>query len=166
MLMSPKIYDNFLDPQDFIKLKNYLVGPKFEWYYRDYIAYEGEKEVGMQFTHFIYIDDRPSSRHYDFLKPVLNKIKPGSLRRIKANLIPRTPVQRRHPFHQDYDYAFEGSKTAILHLNTCDGKTIFKGGKDIDTVENRMIIFPTETWHSGTSTTNTPYRMLINFCWY
>ena len=44
MLMSPKIYDNFLDPQDFIKLKNYLVGPKFEWYYRDYIAYEAGAE--------------------------------------------------------------------------------------------------------------------------
>ena len=55
---------------------------------------------------------------------------------------------------------------AIYYLNTCDGYTYFKGGTKVESIANRIIIFPSEVWHGGTSVTNADRRVVINFNYY
>jgi hypothetical protein len=48
-------------------------------------------------------------------------------------------------------------------MNTNNGKTIFKNGKQINSIENRIVIFDSNLQHTGTSHTDTKRRVLINF---
>ena len=60
----------------------------------------------------------------------------------------------------------ENQKTGIFYMNTNNGKTIFEDGEEIDSVENRMVIFPASKRHAGTTHTDTICRCLINFNWF
>ena len=49
-------------------------------------------------------------------------------------------------------------------LNTNNGYTIFKkNNKKIKSVQNKLIDFDGRLQHTGTSCTDAPYRMVINF---
>ena len=50
-----------------------------------------------------------------------------------------------------------------IHLNTCDGYTVFKNGEKVESVANRYIEFDSNLMHSGTSTTDSKRRVVINF---
>ena len=57
-------------------------------------------------------------------------------------------------------------KTSILYMNTNNGVTIFEDSKkEVESIENRMAIFPTTTRHTGTTNTDPdiPDRCVINF---
>ena len=81
-------------------------------------------------------------------KNFISKIKPGALLRIKANLQPQTEKVIEDPLHVDVGCK---STTAILYVNTCDGYTHFKDGTKVKSVANRLVIFPSQTYHGGTS---------------
>ena len=53
--------------------------------------------------------------------------------------------------------------TSILYLNTNDGYTEFENGTKIESIENRLITFPLSYRHTGTTCTNNPFRVVINF---
>ena len=65
-----------------------------------------------------------------------------------------------HQLHNDVNI---DCNTAILYLNDNDGKTIFENEEKVNSVKNRMIIFPSNLKHAGTTHTNTKHRMVINF---
>ena len=71
----------------------------------------------------------------------------------------QTPEPVSSAFHKDVDDCI----TSIFYLNTNNGKTIFESGLEVDSVENRMIIFDSNEKHHGITTTDTPRRCLINF---
>jgi len=48
-------------------------------------------------------------------------------------------------------------------MNTCDGYTLFEDGTKIESIANRLVTFPNGMKHTGTSTTNASFRMVINF---
>ena len=52
--------------------------------------------------------------------------------------------------------------TAILYINTNDGYTVFEDGTKIDSVANRICIFPYYLKHSGTTCTNANRRIALN----
>ena len=66
----------------------------------------------------------------------------------------------KHGFHNDWDY--EDSKTSIFYVNTNDGYTEFEDGTVVESVENRLVTFPSPLKHTGTSCTDTSRRMVIN----
>ncbi len=68
--------------------------------------------------------------------------------------------------HKDYNNPAVDQKTGILYMNTNNGKTIFEDGEEIESVENRLIIFPASKFHAGTTHTDTRYRCLINLNWF
>ena len=66
-----------------------------------------------------------------------------------------------------YHKAYKKFKTAILYINTNDGYTRFKKkNKKIKSEENKLIDFNGRLSHTGTSCTDAPYRMVINFVYY
>ena len=99
-----------------------------------------------------------------------SKIRTASIMRIKANLVLKTSEIIPHIFHVDCALDDEGDsnsisalKTSIYYINSNDGYTEFEDGTRIESVANRLITFPYHYKHRGTTCTNKPYRMVINF---
>ena len=53
--------------------------------------------------------------------------------------------------------------TSILYMNTNNGYTEFQNGAIVESIENRMVVFPAEMKHRGTSCTDEKIRVVINF---
>ena len=156
-----KVIDNYLNQEDFLRIKNTLESPNFPWYYQKNINdNHSEKDLDCYFTHYLFNQKNGQSSFYYIIKPILNKLNVKALIRIKSNLYPRTEKLEIHKPHSDYTYKHKG---AIFYINTNDGKTILNKNKEINSVENRLLLFEPHLSHSSTSTTNVKSRININF---
>jgi hypothetical protein len=158
-----KIKDNFLAKKDLTELDN-LVGTSFPWYLQQEMV-EGAND-GYFFSHIIYNEDVPGSDLYDpIIKIFKNYLNYVSLIRINVNLLLRQETPSISDFHTDFHTDYDGEKitTAIFYLNTNNGATEFKDGDRIDSVRNRLIIFPTNTLHRAIGQTDVATRIVFNF---
>jgi len=156
-----RVIDNYLNQEDFLRIKNTLGSSDFPWYYQKNINdSHSEKNLDCYFTHYLFNQKNGQSSFYYIIKPILNKLNVKALIRIKSNLYPRTEKLEIHKPHSDYTYKHKG---AIFYINTNDGKTILNKNKEIDSVENRLLLFEPHLSHSSTSTTNVKSRININF---
>ena len=160
-----EIIDNFLEADDFNRLRDVLMGPHFDWYFNDSVLDENEeKKINQyQFIHNLYIRHRPTSNYFEVLEPIISKIKPVALLKIKANLNPRTENNIEHGYHVDYENSLSNQRTGVFYLNTNDGFTLFEDGTKVESVENRFVSFKTSINHTGSTCTNENRRVLINF---
>ena len=92
-----------------------------------------------------------------------HKMQPRGLLRVKGNLQMRTTEIMEHGFHCDYPPHYSGAKTSIFYINSNDGYTEFKDGTKIESVRNRLVTFPHHMEHRGTTCTNKPFRLVLNF---
>jgi hypothetical protein len=158
-----EVIDNFLDDVSFNVIKNVMSSPSFPWYYNDAVITDELTGLNQyQLTHSFFIDHKVVSDYFDLLNPLITKINPISLMRIKANLNPRTEERFVHGYHSDYLTAPKNQKTAVYYLNNNDGVTIFEDGTTIDSLENRLLVFDTPLLHTGTTCTDVNRRMVIN----
>ena len=95
------------------------------------------------------------------LYPIVEHMRVNAWKRIKGNLNPRTSSIIKHGFHIDYDN--KHMKASIFYLNTNDGYTEFEDGTKIESIANRLVTFPANLKHTGTTCTNIPFRAVINF---
>ena len=177
-----KIIDNFLDQENFDKIQTLMMGQELSWYYLDGkdtekgILFEHndsdseeENRNKFMFFHMFYIGDVPFSPFIEQIKPILEVIKPLSLWRIKANLLTRTSSIVSKAFHVDmidfenFPEKLKQWTTSIFYVNTNNGYTIFEDGTKVESVANRMITFPGNMKHTGTSCTDEQTRVIINF---
>ncbi len=159
-----QVYDNYL-PENYF---NYLQGillhkdPNFAWYYNDRVVEENDSEF--QFVHVFYKEHVPISPYYNELSMAIQALNPLSLIRIKANLLPRTAEHIEHGMHVDIiGSECKELRTAILYMNTNNGYTLFEDGTRVNSVANRMVIFPTQLHHTGATCTDEKVRVVINF---
>lgn len=169
--MDFQVYDNVLSTNDLLDVQSVLLSSNFPWYYNDHkVAKHVEFPTGVaindyQFTHTFYKNYAPFSSYVEVLNPLIKFIDPASILRIKANLT--TPTEKRvdYGFHTDYG-AIDGKtfsgKTAVFYLNTNDGLTIFKDGPEVESIENRLLVFDSKLEHTGSSATNIKNRVVIN----
>ena len=163
-----KVYDNFLNKEQFNKIQNIFCGYEIDWHFSKTLD-EGMHEYGEKYNwqmgHVCYNYDRPLTKHFENVVSILgaieNKEPVNSLIRVKANLNARTRTNMRSGFHIDFHY--EHSRTAIFYVNTNNGYTEFEDGTKVESKENRIVIFPTLTKHSGVTCTNKQNRVVINF---
>ena len=166
-----KIIDNFLEQAIFNELQSFLMSSRFVWHYSDTIDFEYDNSDAdinkFQFTHLFYVDPVPRSPYFENLVPIFEKIKPVSIVRIKANLLTKTPNIIENAFHGDMEKMSEEKQkqwtTSILYINTNDGYTKFEDGTKVESVANRLVTFPTNMKHTGTSCTDEKTRVVINF---
>ena len=176
-----KIEDNFLEPRKFNALQNVMLGDNFPWFYNSTVVHKDEISDKFQFIHGFYIHNVSQSSHttsapqavisteFETLKPILEIINPISLWRIKANLLTRTSSINEQTFHIDIDdfRIFSENlnhwRTAIFYVNTNNGYTEFEDGVKVESVANRLVSFPTQLKHRGTSCTDEKTRVVINF---
>ena len=177
--MTYKIYDNFLDEQDFLNLKSIMLSGNFPWHYNertsgDYMENQtfyrddksSAKSSDYQFTHIFYSNYQVNSPFFYLVSPLIQKINPSSIMRIKANLTNKTDRSMVYGFHVDQPDAPSNLKSAVYYVNTTNGPTLFEDGTEIESVENRLVIFDTNLVHSAVSQTDEKARIVINFNFY
>ena len=87
--MKYKIIDNFLEKEEFIKIKNLMLDSNFPWYFCNSVSYKNKND-NFYFTHTFYNDHNSQSEKTFLLNFLLSKIKPKSIIRIKGNFYPQT----------------------------------------------------------------------------
>ena len=175
-----KIFKNFIPYEDFDKLQKLMTSSSFLWTFLNGVTRHNDGRY--QFVHTFYDEYSPKSEMIDFLMPILEKIKPTAIVRIKANLLTKTDKIIVHEPHTDYNISkdlkpgtidkkhrsqacISGMATGVFYLNTCNGYTKI-GNKKIKSEENKMVFFDSSTIHSGTTCTDQTYRIVINFNYY
>jgi len=160
------ILDNFLDTSVFNALKKKIMSSEILWEYCEHIVTVEDDDDKFQFVHnFFRSKGLGPTPTLHFLHPILYKINPKEIFRIKANLLTKTPEIEPNTFHNDLhvvDLVLPWT-TSIFYMNTNNGYTEFETGAKVESVENRMLVFPAEMKHRGTSCTDENVRVVINF---
>jgi hypothetical protein len=170
-----EVIDNFLQEEEYQKVKGIISGQWFPYYLQHNVAYSDDritKDIyDYFFTHMLYIKgDRsiPSPEAYnDIGHPIVTKIPNlGDLWRIKVNCYTNQETHYEHGRHTDGVPIKGKYKVALLNFTTCDGLTrFFPDGKDpidIPSVENQLVIFDGDILHTSVTHTNTKIRLNIN----
>jgi len=179
LFLIMKVVDDFLKQNDFDFLQSQLIGQdqiEFPWFYSDSIDHLGEEKNKFQFTHTFYNSNRPTSSFFREFESIFEKVyNQGILARAKANLLTRTQKIIENTFHTDFDVIWRSGyptkpndnvkqiTTAILYVNTNNGYTKFEDGTKVESVANRLVTFPANIKHKGTSCTDEKIRVVINF---
>jgi len=156
--MKFKIFDNYLPVEQFKVLQEELLSESFPWYLNKYQV-DPTVDDSPQHVHILYDQCVPRSQLFSIVDPLLNKLNPATIRRIKVNLTLKQPEQTIGYSHVDYKN-FAG-KTAVFYINTNNGGTLIEN-ELIQSVENRLIIFNSNILHSSVSCSDKPYRCVIN----
>lgn len=172
-----EVIDNFLPNEVFNGIYQQITGDQcFPWYLNHakvmHVSRMMDPELqakeiyNWQMVHKFYEMGRPQSQEWEILLPLINALQPRALIRIKANLNHHTDNLIEYDYHTDCgEYGteqFAGATTAVFYLNDCDGYTFFQSGERVHSKANRLVKFPVNTPHAGTSTTNAKFRFVIN----
>lgn len=161
--MAYEVIDDFLPKDQHEMIAEAMLSGDFPWFYNNAIVSENDGEVdtvnNYQFTHNFYSHYSWNSNFSDLVMPLVEKISPRSLVRIKANLSPVThePIDGR--WHTDYGFE---CTTAVYYVNSNNGYTKFRSGHVVESVANRIVIFDSHDLHTGGTATDTKVRCLIN----
>jgi hypothetical protein len=156
-----KVFKNVLKKEEADYLEDRFTSNTFPWFITRGIVNE-KIDKDYQFNHIFYTDFRINSDSFNLLEPILNVLKPTSLIRIKANLVPKDNKITKHKMHTDVP-APTSSKTAVYYVNTNNGFTLFKKNKKITSEKNKLVMFHSDTEHASTTCTNKDYRIVLNF---
>jgi hypothetical protein len=162
--MSIEVIDNFLEEQDFRQVREIFLGTELPWYYYDFKVSEQESSRNVlcesQMVHLFYNHFTPS-QYYPVVAPIVRGLNAVSLIKVKANMTPAWSSIERFDSH--VDNSFNAAKTAVFYVNSNDGYTEFvETGDRVESVENRIVIFPSNTSHLGTTHTNAKTRVVVN----
>lgn len=140
--------------------------------------YTGNPNSNLHFVHkpvtvyHKYINDAQVShdvtknQYYYTIEPIVDKLQISSLLRAQINLTPNTGRFNKPGFHVDVSESFLGKgMTAIYYINSNNGYTEFSDGTVVESVENRICVFPNNTLHTGVSCTDSLYRLVLNLNW-
>ena len=172
------VLDNVILPTqaDFIESsmisveKNQL--SRIAWYFGDSVVdlkceeKDTPKKYQYMFVHQFFDPNcgiATNQENWNLIQPLRDKLDAGSYFRIKANLYPAVEKVYTHGFHIDLHYS--NILSAIYFVNSNDGYTYFQGDEliQVESVKNRLVIFPNGLLHSGTTCTDTKARVVINF---
>ena len=164
--------DNFLPKDEFNFLK-LILNPTLTYTYDNILEddkIECDPLQNFQFVHTIVRSGKSVSPHYPLFKTLLlDKLNAEMCDRMKINVTTNTDKPVEHGYHKDWwDVSDSDLKmnTAIFYFNTCDGYTAIKTPKGklkkVKSVANRICIFPPHWLHTGTTTSDSKIRTVLN----
>jgi hypothetical protein len=162
------ILDDYLDAQTFKLMQDQLLSDDFPWFGGAVLGDGPGAELGVeekynfQFTHMFYMNPYTVHPTVEIIKPLIDSLSPLVLIKAKANLNPVTPFQIEHGFHIDIVTEIPAMYTAVFYLNTNNGYTKFEDGTTVESIANRLVIFPTELMHTGSTCTDVKARCVLN----
>jgi len=153
------VFDNFLSDDEFKLIQKNIFNENFPWYFSECkIPSDDYNKYNFQFVHMFYYDYSIQSNYFNLLTPLINKLKPKSLIKIKSNLLGCT--DKIIEFNKHTDVTFK-CKTAVFYINTNNGYTRLSDEK-IQSIENRICIFDSLIPHTGSTCTDVSTRCVIN----
>ena len=154
-----EIIDNYLEEPIFKSIESLLMGYDFPWYYNDFVA--SKKDFSDFFyTHLLFRNNNVTSSYFnDIVSPILGPLSFNKIIRAQINCFQKKPKITEHDFHVDQDIPH---KVALFYVNTNNGYTLFKNGKKVESVANRVIIFDGSQEHKSAAQTDTNIRVNIN----
>ena len=155
--------DNFLSHDDWKNINANLLGSRFSWYYNNHKVKNNDGLF--QFTHLFWSREEggKNSEYYHLLNPIIDKLNPDIIARIKANLTTKTKNIEVSTMHRDLNNYAENQWTGIYYVNTNNGGTKFKkSGEIVQSQRNRCVIFPSHFSHAAVNTTDTKLRWVLN----
>ena len=164
-----EVIDNAINDDELNIIQEIMLGKTFPWFFNN-TTIDPDTVSGVndfQFTHIFYstVDGcgYNESNYFNILKPIIKKLECRVLIRAKANLRTVAPEKDMiSGWHRDYET--NNTQTAIFYVNSNNGYTIFKESKEkVESVENRLVVFPTNLEHCGVSCTDNNQRVVINF---
>ena len=169
------VIDNFLPEADFKRLSAIMNHTDFAWYRHTGISDSDSTMSATQtsldnyfFGHIVFMDHRIMSNVFEeIFKIIFDPLRDrfgnqfNLIHRMKFNLYPRTSEVQVHPWHVDSS-EIEGLMGCLFFMNTCDGYTGFSDGTEVDSVENRIVVFDSTQKHFSTSCSNAPVRTTFN----
>ena len=160
ILTMKRVVDNFLSEQEHQNLLEYI--KKIQWTY--YTITDDDNDLPKVDNYQFGCEVFDSNIAYDrqLVNLFSSYLKPLSWGRIKINFQPKMAKVRENKLHIDIPY---GDWTSVYYVNDNDGYTFFGDGSKVESRSNRMVIFPRNTLHSGTTST-TDHRYVINFNWF
>ena len=160
-----KIIDNYLEPELYKKISSYLKSDKASWYYKKEDTNHFSKNKNGFFSFCFYNHGQPDHvKFYDLVVPILMKLNADACQQIRANLVVRDKDTVESGWHMDGPNP--AATTGILYLTNCNSKTVVKtkdGDVFVDSIENRMLLFPQNTEHKVIYQTDVHKRYVINF---
>ena len=168
MAKKVQIFNNFLDQEVFLEIKKFIMSPRCQWRYVNYIAHKDGRDNDNDgyFVHSFkdchpqtFEDRFPESPHFPLIAKILDKIQYRNILRIRSSLYPRRDVQKPDPFHVDYNFPH---RVCIFYVNTNNGYTMFESGEKIPSVENQLATFDGSEKHCSVVQTDTPARYIVN----
>ena len=169
-----QIRDNVLAEEELSKLQNVMLldstqnNRTIPWHISNMYESEDdimcEKKEAFLFYHTFHDRQRVESKYFEILYPLLDKINPKALVRIRANCNTVTDRIIEHGHHTDLPAEGINCTTSIFYLNTNNGYTLFEeDGSKVQSIENRLCTFPCSVRHSSTTATDVTQRVVINF---
>jgi len=162
-----KIIDNCLAEKEFNEIKDFMMSSNFSWNLTPVVSSwnsssEENKSLPITssyyFTHLFW-SGFVTEPEAQIFAPILDKVECRSIMRIKANLYPSTETLIHHADHVDFGFQH---RAAIFYINTNDGLTVVNG-KEVESVENRLLLFDPIVPHHSTTCTNDKCRINVNF---
>jgi len=158
-----QVIDDYLPEQQFLDIRNTMLNANFPWYFANSVVSEDvlcHELYNYQFGHSFYFNYGFQSEYTKIIIPILEKLNPIAICRIKGILLPRTEENIMHGFHIDNVHK---TKVAIYYVNTNNGYTKFLDGAKINSKSNRLVIFDSDEYHTGSTCTDEKVRVAINF---
>ena len=164
--MNKEIKDNFLKENDLTLVKEEILSNRFPWFFSPTQTASTPKDSSF-FFHCFYRDNRINSNFFNLIEPFLKILNPHSLINVRANCS-LNRIKSNSNFHtDDLNSKNLTHKTAIFYLNTNNGYTEFEKDKEkIKSIENRLVIFPSQLSHRAVGQTDKDRRIVINFNFY
>tara|TARA_R100000329_G_scaffold60146_1_gene53889 strand:- start:89 stop:562 length:474 start_codon:yes stop_codon:yes gene_type:complete len=149
-----EVTNNYLDNNEFYKINKIIFGETFPWYFNH------EKEF---FHHLVKIDENNKRESSFFVTPVLSKLlvalKATNVIHSSISFCVKTNEIIEIPPLNELDKETDSFR-AILFLNTNNGYTQIVGGDKIDSVENRLLVFPSNVPYFHTTSSDN-FRTLL-----
>lgn len=174
-----QIIDNVLSEESLKELQALAVGygsvpynysdaavPQYEQDKHSHLAHISE-DLPYGHHHFVHkifeSSLRLESSILPVLEPILDYLAPVAIFRVKMNMNMPTKEHRLGGWHTDFDSkSTNGAFTAVFYVTSNNGYTLLEDGTKIDSVENRLVVFPSNVIHSGVSQTDDSPRCVIN----
>jgi len=168
MMKNYRVVDNFLSSVEhrYIVSNTLKNSYSFNLYLNESVSgVPKSKSDGIYFTHTFLEEDDINSPFFEYLYPIIEKINPKKLLRVRLNLYPKTFFIKKHNWHIDFNFSHKGF---IYYLNTNNGSTDIKNNflhHKIKSVENRALFFDSSKKHRSTTCTDKDYRsnIIINY---
>ena len=169
------VIDDFLSFIDCDVLAETMASTRIPWtgalvVNNDPLDKKDNLKYNFQLTHMFLeyrrADEMVNKTTFFIVDALVNKINASGWVRIKANLNPCNSYIVEHGFHIDYHSPRDDAWTAIYYINTNDGYTLFEDGNKVDSIKNRLVVFPSNLQHTGTNCTDVYARLVINLNFY